>query len=71
MATRSTAAQEDLVCGIPLDLSWATVPTEHAGNRRQFCNRGCKAPFDKNPDGFVTSERMNTPGADGPCGRQG
>jgi Cu+-exporting ATPase len=71
MATRSTAAQLDLVCGMPLDPSWATVSSEHAGNRRHFCSRECKSVFDENPDGFVTPERMNTLGADGPCGRQG
>lgn len=71
MATRPTAEQLDLVCGMPLDPSWATVSSEHAGNRRHFCSRGCKAVFDKNPDGYVASERMNTHSADGPCGRQG
>ena len=71
MATRSTAAQPDLVCGMPLDPSRATASSEHAGNTHHFCSRGCKAVFDKNPDGFVTLERTNTLGADGPCGRQG
>jgi Cu+-exporting ATPase len=71
MATRSTAAQLDLVCGMPLDPSGATAFSEHAGHTHHFCSRGCKAVFDKNPNGFLTSERANTLDADGPCGRQG
>ena len=71
MATRSVAAQEDPVCGMPLDPNRATVSSEHAGITNHFCSSGCKAVFDKNPDGFMTSERTNTQVADGPCGRQG
>jgi Cu+-exporting ATPase len=71
MATRSTAGQQDPVCGMPLDPSRTTVSSKHAGNTHHFCSRGCKAVFDKNPDGFMISERTNTQGADGPCGRQG
>lgn len=71
MATRSTAPQLDLVCGMPLDPSRASASPEHAGAANHFRSRGCKALFDKNPDGFVKPERTNTPGADGPCGRQG
>jgi len=71
MATRSTSAQQDPVCGMPLDPGRATVSSEHAGNTHHFCSRGCKGAFDKNPDSFMTSERTNTQGADGTCGRQG
>jgi P-type Cu+ transporter len=71
MATRSTAGQQDLVCGMLLDPSRALVSSEHAGNTHYFCSRGCKAVFDKNPDGFTAPERTNTQGADGSCGRQG
>jgi Cu+-exporting ATPase len=71
MATRSTSAQRDPVCGIPIGASWTTDSSEHAGITHHFCSSGCKAVFDKNPDGFMTLERTNTQGADGPCGRQG
>jgi Cu+-exporting ATPase len=71
MATRSTTAQLDLVCGMPLDPSGATDSSEYAGDTHHFCSRGCKAVFDKNPGGFVTSKRTNTLDGDGPCGRQG
>ena len=71
MATRPTVGQQDPVCGKPLDSSRTTVSSEPAGNMYYFCSCECKAVFDKNPDGFMTSERTNTQGADGPCGRQG
>jgi len=71
MATQSTAAQLDPVCGMPLDPSGATAFSEHGGDTHHFCSRGSKAAFDGNPGGFPTSERTNTVDADGPCGRQG
>ena len=71
MATRSTAAHLNLVCGMPLDPSKATAFSEHAGDPHQLCGRGCMAVSDKNPDGLLTSQRTNMLGADGPCGRQG
>ena len=70
MATSAITAHLDLVCGMPLDPSRATVSSEHNGNRHRFCRCGCKAVFDKNPDRFVTLERMTTV-ADSRCGRQG
>jgi hypothetical protein len=71
MTTQSTAARLDLVYGLPLNPNRATALPEHAGNPDHFRGRGCEAVFDKQPDGFVTSGRTNTPGADGRCGRQG
>jgi Cu+-exporting ATPase len=71
MATQSTAAQLDLVCGASPDPLGATAFSEHAGDNHHFCSRGCKAVFDQNPDAHMTSDRTNTQGADGPCGRQG
>ena len=71
MATRSTAAHIDPVCGMPLDPSRLTASAEYAGDTHRFYSRGCKAEFDKSPDDFVESERAQTPGGDGRCGRQG
>jgi YHS domain-containing protein len=71
MAARSIPMQLDPVCGMPLDSSWATASSAHAGNTHYFCCRGCKAEFDKNPDNFVESEPKKALGGDGPCGRQG
>ena len=71
MATQSTAAQLDLVCGMPLDPSGLTASSEHAGDTHDFCSRGCRAVCDKNSGGFLISKGTNTLEADGPCGRQG
>lgn len=71
MATQTTVPQLDVVCGMPLDPSRATASSEFAGDLHHFCSRGCKAVFDKNPNGFLTAAWTNSPVADGPCGRQG
>jgi len=71
MATRSTAEHLNLVRGMPLDPSRETASSEHAGEIHHFCNRGCMAVFDKNPNGLLTPQRTSVLGADGPCGRQG
>jgi hypothetical protein len=45
MAKPATAAQLELVCGMPLDPSRATAFSEHAGNTLHYCKPWMQGGF--------------------------
>ena len=66
MATQTTTAQTDPICGMQVDPIRAAGSSEHAGETYYFCSFGCKARFDKNPAEFTQAARPQ--GTDGCCG---
>ena len=44
---------KDPVCGMNVDEKTANFESEYMGKTYYFCNRSCKAVFEKNPKGFT------------------
>ncbi len=44
---------KDPVCGMNVDEKTAALKSEYMGNTYYFCNKSCKAVFDKNPKRFA------------------
>jgi P-type Cu+ transporter len=51
------SAAKDPVCGMTVDPEKAAGKSEHAGETYYFCNPGCKAKFDAEPDKHLTADR--------------
>lgn len=46
----------DPVCGMEVDEKTAAATYEYKGKTYYFCAPGCKAAFEKNPEGFLDDE---------------
>jgi YHS domain-containing protein len=44
---------KDPVCGMNVDEKTAKLKSEYLGKTYYFCNKMCKATFDKNPKKFA------------------
>ena len=45
---------KDPVCSMQVDETTAAGKSEYKGKTYYFCNLGCKATFDKNPEKYAT-----------------
>ncbi|HEY7293958.1 MAG TPA: YHS domain-containing protein [Dehalococcoidia bacterium] len=50
-----TEQVKDLVCGMALDPSTATIWSQYGGQRYYFCSAACKDRFEQNPADFVSN----------------
>ncbi len=46
---------KDPVCGMDVDPKTAAAKAEYKGETYYFCDPGCKATFEKNPEKFVAA----------------
>jgi P-type Cu+ transporter len=47
---------KDPVCGMMVDENTAAATFIYKGTTYYFCNPGCKANFEKNPERFLTQK---------------
>ena len=48
--------EKDVVCGMTVDPKSAGAKSEYQGKTYNFCSKGCKAAFDKNPAKYVSTQ---------------
>ena len=58
MVSETTAT--DPVCGMTVDPARAAGSSEYGGTTYYFCNPGCKARFDANPEAYVAGRQPDT-----------
>jgi len=52
------AKEKDLVCGMTINPEQAAGKSEYKGNTYFFCSKACKAAFDKDPEKYVKTEKV-------------
>ncbi|MDP6511455.1 MAG: YHS domain-containing protein [Dehalococcoidia bacterium] len=52
------ARVKDLVCDMDVDPKTAAASYEHQGKMYHFCAPGCKAAFAKDPEKYISGQRM-------------